>query len=88
MSIMEGTEQILVVFLSGALAVFLVLGIILLIQVLKIVKQIKYIVARADLLLDKAESVGDLLEKSVTTLTFGRLFTSVASKFTRRKRRK
>jgi hypothetical protein len=88
MSIMEGAEQVLVVFLSGALALFLVLGIIVLVKIIQLIRMIKHLIDRAELLVDKAESVGEFLEKSVTTLTFGRLFTSMASKFTRKKRRK
>ncbi len=88
MDSMEGTEQILVIFLSGALALFLIVGIIVLVKTVQLIGQIRRLVDRAEHLLDKAESVGEFLEKSVTTLTFGRLFTKVASKFTRQKRRK
>lgn len=78
----------MVVFLSVTLAVFLIVGIFVLIKVFQLIGQIKRLVDKAELVIDKAESVGEFLEKSVTTLTFGRLLTTIASKFTRQKRRK
>ena len=71
---MNEAEQILVIILSSALAIFLVLGIVamvILIKVLKSIKRLSY----------KAEEVGDVIEDSVRSITGLRFLSSVVEIF-------
>ncbi len=71
---MNEAAEILVIILSGALAVFLVLGIIclsILIQVLKSIKRLS----------SKAEEVGDVIEDSVKSISGLRFVSSVVEIF-------
>jgi len=61
---MNTAEQILVIFLSTALAIFLILGIILLTKLIEVVNRIKVITEKAEDLADKAEAVGTFLGKT------------------------
>ncbi len=70
---MEGTERTLVIILSGALAVFLVLGIVALVKVIQILDALKRITAKAEHIADKAESISEVLRKSAGPLAIGRL---------------
>ncbi len=58
---MENAETILVIFLSTALAVFLVLAIIATSFLIKILKSVKHIT-------DKAEAVSDIIEESARSV--------------------
>lgn len=67
---MSETEQILVIFLSSALAIFLVLGIVSLVYFIQILKSVK----RLSL---KAEEVGGVIEDSVRSITGLKFLSSV-----------
>ena len=71
---MSEAAEILVIFLSVALAVFLVLGIVvlsILIKVLNSIKRLSY----------KAEEVGDVIEESVRSISGLRFLSSVVELF-------
>lgn len=81
---MNQAEQILVIFLSGALAVFLVLGIIALSLSIKILKSVKHIS-------DKAEAVSDIIEESARSISNIKIVSSIVgaiNNLTRQKRGK
>lgn len=71
---MENAEEVLVVFLSTALAVFLLLSIILLIILIRIAIRIKRISDKAELISEKAERVADFVSRAATPLAIGRFF--------------
>lgn len=85
---MEDSTRILVIFLSCALAVFLILGVFVLIKVLQILIYIKQISEKAVNLADKAEAVGEFFEKSATPLAVAKLIAKTVDGFLGRKRRK
>jgi hypothetical protein len=58
--------DVLVVILSITLAVFLVLGIVVLVYVLKIVKSVKRVVAKAEQVADNVEAMTAVLERTAT----------------------
>ena len=78
---MTGVEQALLIILSGALAVFLILGIIAMALLIKVLKSLKR-------LGDKAEAVGGIIEESVRTLTSARLLSTLLGIFTNRSKRR
>lgn len=87
---METSQEILVVILSGALAVFLILSIILLAICIKIANHVKRITEKAELITDKAEDIADFFSKAATPLVIGKIIGKVTDAFRTRpsKRRK
>lgn len=78
---MTGVEQALLIILSGALAIFLILGIIAMSLLIKVLKNLKR-------LSDKAEAVGGIIEESVRTLTSTRLLSTLLGIFTNHSKRR
>lgn len=73
---MENAQEILVIFLSTALAISLVLSIILLAICIKIAKHIKNISEKAELITDKAENIAEFMSSAATPLIMGKIITS------------
>jgi membrane protein implicated in regulation of membrane protease activity len=59
---MNEAEQILVVFLSTALAVFLTLSIILTVQGIRVMRTVQRIAEKAETIVETAEHVGTVLK--------------------------
>ncbi len=59
---MNTAEEILVVFLSTALAVFLFLSIIIAIQVYRLLKVVRNIADKTEQVVDTAEQVGSIIK--------------------------
>jgi Tfp pilus assembly major pilin PilA len=66
--IMNTAEQILVIFLSTALAILLVLAIIALALVVSIVKKLNRITAKAESVANSAEAVGNAIQQTASNL--------------------
>lgn len=81
---MENAQEILVVFLSTALAIFLLLSIILLIICIKIANHIKHISEKAAEITDKAENIADFFSKAATPMAIGKIIASVKDAVTSR----
>lgn len=75
---MNTSETILVFALGVMLALFLLLSIIILTQVLRLVANLRHITEKAEKFVDSAESVTDLLRKSATPLSLFRFVRGVA----------
>lgn len=74
---MNTAEQILVVFLSSALAVLLVLAIIICVQVIKLMKVLQAMSLRAQEFVDSAEKTADLVRSAVGQLSVMRFVHNV-----------
>jgi hypothetical protein len=87
---MENAQEILVVFLSTALAIFLLLSIILLVICIKIANHIKRISEKAEAITDRAEDIADFFSKAATPMALGKVIGSVvdAVRGSKRKGRK
>jgi hypothetical protein len=85
---MENAQEILVVFLSTALAIFLVLGIVLLVICIKIANHIKRISEKAEHITDRAEDIADFFGKAATPMAIGKIITSVKDAVIGSKKRK
>lgn len=66
---MDTAEQILVIFLSTALAIFLVLAITIAIMVVRLVANLRMIAQKAESIVDSAESVAEMFKKASGPLT-------------------
>ncbi len=74
---MENAEQILVVFLSTALAVFLFLAIIATIKIIKILNHLKSISAKAEKIANTAETVGEFIKYTAGPVAIGKFFSNI-----------
>ena len=81
---MNGYEQVLVVVLSSFLALFLLLGIIVLVLVIKVLKTVKKVTDHAEQLATKAEAVGDFFQHAAGPMAIGRGLATVAEMFFKR----
>jgi uncharacterized protein with PQ loop repeat len=86
---MENAQTILVIFLSVALACFLVSAIILINICIKVAKHVERITENAEAISDKAESLVEFVEKAATPMAIARLIASgVENVFNRSKSKK
>lgn len=76
---MDTAEQILVIFLSTALALFLVLAITIAIMVVKLVANLRAIAQKAENIVDSAESVAELFKKASGPLTVMHFIRGIAN---------
>lgn len=76
---MENTETILVIVLASFLAIFLLLGIILLAKFIQITSQVKRLTDKAEHLVDTAESVGEFFQKASGNFAVGRVIAQIVS---------
>lgn len=84
---MESTEQVLVVILAGALAVFLVLAIVIAVKIIQVLNALKRISQKAEEIADQAESIGEIFQKTAGPLAIGRLFAHLANTVFQHKQR-
>lgn len=70
--------ETLVIILSVMLGLFLTLAIILLVWLLKIVKQVKRITDHAENAVDKAEQVADFFQKTATPVALMKLVANIS----------
>ena len=74
---MNGAEQVLVVILSGFLALFLLLGIITLALTIKLLKQLRQITAHAETIAEKAEAVTTMVGKAAGPMAISKLLLGI-----------
>lgn len=88
---MDNAEQILVVILASALAIFLVLAIVIAVQVIRLMKVLQSLAIKAQDLVDSAEKTADLVKSAVGQLSLMRFVHGVfdmVSKHTHKKKGK
>jgi uncharacterized protein (DUF58 family) len=68
---------ILVVILSVTLAVFLILGIILLVTLIQVANSVKHITLKAEEIADKAEAAAEMLQNAAAPVAFGRVLSNI-----------
>jgi hypothetical protein len=76
---MESAETILVVILSSFLALFLLLGIILIINIMKLVKSMNAIADKARDIVDNVETAAEMFKKASGPMALGRYFVNIAN---------
>lgn len=85
---MNTSEDILVIFLSTALAVFLLVGIIAVVKIIQILNHVKSIIEKADRLAEKAEEVGEFFQKAAGPATVAKLIGNIVESFREKRRSK
>lgn len=74
---MNGAEQILVIFLSTFLAIFLILAIITLSLTIKLLKQLRQITEHAEHIAERAEAVTEMVGKAAGPMAIGKLLMGI-----------
>lgn len=74
---MNTASHILVIFLSVFLAVFMLLGIIVLTQVIRFMRSIQRIASRAENIIESAESVGTIFKNVSGPLALFKLIRNI-----------
>jgi cell division protein FtsB len=85
---MTTAENILVIFLSAALAVFLLLAILISIQILKLTRILRDIAERAERVVSSAEAVGRIFRKSSAPVSLVQFVRSVSDIVAEHKQKK
>ncbi|RTK93730.1 hypothetical protein EKI60_05295 [Candidatus Saccharibacteria bacterium] len=70
-------QQILVVILSSFLAIFLLLGIVATVLVIKVLKHVKHITEKAEQIADKAEAVSSFFQQSAGPAAIAKLISNI-----------
>ena len=83
---MNTAEQILLLILSGALAVFLVLGIFLIVQIVRLVKVVNELAVHAQELINSAETAAETVKNAVGQLSVLKFVHSVISMVNKHKK--
>ena len=71
------TEQMLLIILSSALALFLLLGIVAAIISIKILNNVKRITEKAEQIADKAELATEFFSNTSATVAVGKLISNI-----------
>jgi cell division protein FtsB len=82
---MNTSEQILVIILASALALFLVLAIIIAAMVISLIKKVNDVASKAQELVTSAESTADILKNTVGQLSVLRFVHSIIGMVTKHK---
>ena len=75
---MDNAEQILVIMLSTALAIFLILAIVATIKIIQILNHLKTISEKAEKIANTAETVGEFFKYTAGPVAIGKLFSNVS----------
>jgi len=75
---MNTAEQILVITLASALALFLILAIIAAVYTIRVLKTMNRIASKAEGFVDSAEAMGELVRHTVKNLSLLRMLKGVA----------
>lgn len=82
---MNTAEQIILVVLASALAIFLMLAIAAIVMVIRLIKTLRDIAEKADRIIDSAETVTGLFRKVSGPMTMLHFVRSVAEAVTKHK---
>ncbi len=78
---METATEVLVVIVSITLTIFLLVGIVVLVKILQILKDIKNIVKKAEQIAGTAEAVGEFFQKTAGTAAVAKLVANIVQSF-------
>lgn len=77
--VMNTAEEILVVILASALAVFLALAIVIAVQVIRLMKVLNRVASKAQEVVDSAERTAELVKSAVGQLSVMRFVQNIVS---------
>lgn len=71
------TEQILLIILATALAIFLIIAIVAGIKIIQILNHIKYVTKKAESIADKADSMSTIFQNSAGPVALSKLVSNI-----------
>ncbi len=74
---MNGAEQILLIILSTFLAIFLLLGIVILVMTIKLMKQLRHVTEKAESIADNAEAISSFVGKAAGPVAITKLLLGI-----------
>lgn len=75
---MENAETILVIFLSSFLALFLLLGVVLIVNLIRLVRKINEVAEAAGEIVQNVESASELFKKAAGPMAAGKFLVNIA----------
>lgn len=75
---MDTAFQIIVIILSSFLGLFLILNIIFMVFAIKLVRSVRRVSQRAELLTEKAEAVSEFMQHAAGPVLVGKLFANLS----------
>lgn len=84
---MNTTEHILLIVLAAALALFLLLAIVITVQVIRLLKVVNKITAKAEHVIETAENVGEVFKNAAGPLALMRIVSNVVNTVTKATKR-
>ena len=75
--LMNTAEQIILIILASALAVFLILAIIAIVQIIRLVKTLRTVAEKAQTFVDSADKAADMVRNAVGQLSVLRFVHSI-----------
>ena len=85
---MNTAAEVLLIIVSATLALFLLIGIVVLIKLLQLVNTLKRIADTAEKLADSAEAVGNFFRKTTGPVALGTFVTNMVESVVKHKRHK
>lgn len=85
---MNLTEQILLVILASFLALFLLLGIILLAKLIGLANKMQAVAEKAHDIADKVDDVSNMFKKTAGPMAVGKFFVNIAETVAKHKKEK
>jgi hypothetical protein len=83
---LDTTQQILLIILASALAIFLVLSIVIAVMVIRVLKAVRVVAEKAEKLVESAEAVGDIFKRAAGPLGVLRMLHGIVESVTNHKR--
>ncbi len=78
---MDTAAEALLIIVSATLTIFLLVGIVVLVKILQILKDIKNIVKKAEQIAGTAEAVGEFFQKTAGTAALAKLVANIVQSF-------
>jgi len=82
---MENAETILVIILSVTLTIFLIVGIVLIVTLVRLVKSLNAVAVKAQEIVDNVETASDVLKKAAGPLAIGKFMMNMADLIKKKK---
>jgi hypothetical protein len=70
-------QQIILIILASALAIFLILSVAIAVMIVRLIKTIRMIVEKAERVIESAEAVGDVFKKAAGPMSILRFIQGV-----------
>lgn len=85
---MDTASQILLIIVSSVLTIFLIVGIVLLVAVIRLIKGVRRVADKAESLVTSAEAATEMLRKTAGPIALGRFLSNISEVVLRQHKKK